>query len=120
MPEVALRRELDSRGLRYRIQFTPIAGLRRTVDVAFTRARVAVFVDGCSWHRCPVHASMPKSNSDWWAAKVERNVRRDEEMDRRLAEAGWETVRVWEHEVASVAADDIERLVRCRTGRRVE
>lgn len=107
-PELALRKELHKRGLRFRVDMAPIPGLRRRADVVFTRRRVAVYVDGCFWHRCPQHATDPKSNVRWWAAKLEANVRRDRDTDIRLAAAGWTVVRIWEHESAMTAADRVE------------
>ena len=110
--EMALRRELHRRGLRYRVNFK-IPGLGRTrPDIAFTRQKIAVFVDGCFWHRCPEHATFPKANAEWWAKKLDVNVRRDREIDDALREAGWTAVRVWEHEDPAEAADRIESLVR--------
>ena len=73
-PELALRRELHRRGLRYRVDHAPIAGLRCRADIVFTRARVAVFVDGCFWHACPEHGNIPTANREWWQAKLELNV----------------------------------------------
>lgn len=113
-PELALRSILHARGLRYRVNFKPLAGHRHTADVVFTRARVAVFVDGCWWHQCPEHYAQPKSNTDYWLPKIERNVARDEKVDRLLAEAGWTVVRAWEHEDPVKVADQVERLVRER------
>ena len=92
----------------------PIAGHRGRADVVFTRARVAVYVDGCFWHKCPIHATAPKSNSEWWREKLEANVRRDRDIDRRLVEAGWSVVRIWEHEDPKAAADRVEATVRAR------
>ena len=69
-PELALRRELFRRGLRYRVGFAPLKGVRRTVDIAFPRVKVAVLVDGCFWHGCPEHHRSPKAHSDYWEAKV--------------------------------------------------
>lgn len=110
-PELALRRELWRAGLRYRVH-VPIAGLpRRRPDIVFTRARLAVFVDGCFWHSCPQHAHLPRSNSDWWAWKLQANRERDRDTDRRLAELGWTAHRVWEHEDMSVAAQTIRDIV---------
>jgi DNA mismatch endonuclease (patch repair protein) len=83
----------------------------------FVRARVAVFVDGCFWHCCPVHGSSPTRNAAWWRRKLDLNKERDEDTDRRLRESGWEVIRVWEHEVATEAADRIEDVVRRRAGR---
>lgn len=97
-PEVALRRALHARGLRFRVGY-PVPGMsRRSIDIAFTRLKVAVFVDGCFWHRCPEHATDPKANSDYWAPKLQRNVERDRETVSALVEAGWLVIRVWEHE----------------------
>ncbi|MGI8519748.1 MAG: very short patch repair endonuclease [Actinomycetota bacterium] len=108
IPELALRRELHRRGLRYRVDLAPLKGLRRRADVVFTRHRLAVFVDGCFWHRCPLHGTSPKNNADWWRVKLDRNVERDKNTDAALAGAGWTVVRVWEHEEAKVAADRVQ------------
>jgi DNA mismatch endonuclease (patch repair protein) len=113
--ELALRRELWRRGLRYRIEVAPLLGLRRRADVVFSRARVAVYVDGCFWHSCPEHATVPKANRAWWIAKLKANVARDRDTDARLGAAGWAVIRVWEHEVVAEAADRIEQTVRRRT-----
>jgi len=110
-PEKALRSELWRRGLRYRVDFKVVGG-RRRVDIVFTRARVAVFVDGCFWHRCPVHATVPKANREWWEAKLSMNVDRDRATDEALLQAGWTVIRIWEHERASAAGDRIEAMVR--------
>jgi len=112
--EIRLRSILHSRGLRYRVHQRPLKGYRRTADVVFTRAKVAVYVDGCFWHGCPLHGTWPKRNADFWRQKIETNVRRDRETDEALAEAGWVPIRVWEHEDASAAADRITTLVRTR------
>ncbi|GHE08385.1 very short patch repair endonuclease [Klenkia taihuensis] len=85
---------------------------RRRPDIVFTRQRVTIFVDGCFWHSCPVHATAPKSNSDWWAAKLQRNVVRDRETDDRLRALGWTVLRFWEHEDPIAVVDVIERVVR--------
>jgi DNA mismatch endonuclease, patch repair protein len=108
-PELALRRELYRRGLRYRIDVQVLPGLRRRADVAFPRRRVAVFVDGCFWHACPEHGTSPKANAVWWRAKLDANVQRDRDTDRRLEEAGWTPVRIWEHEDPVRAADLVEQ-----------
>lgn len=114
-PELALRRELHRRGLRFRKHVRPLPGTRCTADIAFTRLRVAVFVDGCFWHRCPLHSTDPKSNVEFWKAKFERNVIRDRQNDAALSAAGWTVVRVWEHEDIGAAADRVESTVRDAT-----
>lgn len=111
-PELALRRLLHAAGLRYRVDRAPLPGLRRRADVVFTRAHVAVYVDGCFWHSCPVHATHPRNNAQWWADKLAANVARDRDTDRRLEEAGWTVVRIWEHEDPAVAAEKVLRAVR--------
>ena len=117
-PELALRRELHARGLRYRLCH-PVPGFpRRTIDVAFPGAQVAVFVDGCFWHGCPEHGTGPKANDRWWAEKLARNGERDRETDAALAAAGWHVLRFWEHEDAARAADRVESLVRGRRAAR--
>jgi DNA mismatch endonuclease (patch repair protein) len=108
--ELAVRRELWALGLRYRVDY-PATGGRRRVDVAFTRVRVAVFVDGCFWHSCPLHGTRPKANDEWWKAKLERNVERDRAADEELQAAGWTVVRSWEHEDPVTAAHRIAEIV---------
>jgi DNA mismatch endonuclease (patch repair protein) len=115
-PEIALRSELHRLGLRFRIHRRPIPGLRATADIVFGPAKVAVFVDGCFWHRCPIHATAPKANGDWWAEKLDANVARDRYTDKRLEDSGWRVVRVWEHESPTVAAAEILRVVSERRG----
>lgn len=89
-----------------------MAGGRVRVDICFTRARVAVFVDGCFWHVCPLHHQPPKRNTDYWAPKLAANVARDRRNDAGLVGDGWLVVRVWEHEAVDEAADRIEIAVR--------
>lgn len=107
-PEMALRRELHARGLRYRVQVRVPGNRRRTVDIAFTRARLAVFVDGCFWHGCPEHGILPRTNSEWWTWKIARNVARDQDTTRLLENSGWSVLRLWEHEPPKGAADKVE------------
>ncbi|MGW8564766.1 very short patch repair endonuclease [Isoptericola sp. NPDC055881] len=110
-PELALRRELHARGLRYRVTYPVPGQRRRTIDIAFTRAKVAVFVDGCFWHGCPDHGTRPRSNSDWWLDKLAANRARDEDTNMALNDLGWTVVRVWEHEPVADAAARIDAIV---------
>lgn len=107
-PEMALRRELHRRGHRYRVHTSPLAGLRCRPDIIFGPARVAVFVHGCFWHRCPIHATAPKANRGYWEQKLARNVARDQRNEEALTAAGWRVVVVWEHERACDAAARVE------------
>lgn len=111
-PELAVRRALHRAGLRYRVGL-PVSGLpRRTIDIAFTRIKLAVFVDGCFWHGCPQHATWPKSNAAWWEAKILKNRERDGETTRQLEDAGWTVIRIWEHEPAESAAGHLIDVVK--------
>jgi DNA mismatch endonuclease (patch repair protein) len=114
---MALRRELWRRGLRYRVDRPPLKGMRRRADIVFGPTKVAVYVDGCFWHSCPDRATTPKSNRQWWADKLDANVQRDRDTDRRLEDAGWLVVRVWEHEDMVDAAHRIAEAVSKRRGR---
>jgi DNA mismatch endonuclease, patch repair protein len=113
-PELALRSAVHALGLRYRVDAPPLKGLRRRADLVFSRAKVAVFLDGCFWHGCPVHHTVAAANATFWADKVSGNRARDRDTDARLAAAGWESVRVWEHEDPVLAAQRVAEVVRAR------
>lgn len=106
--EQQIRSALHVQGLRFRIHHAAVTGTRRTIDIAFPRARLAVLCDGCFWHGCPLHATTPKTNRDWWVAKIAANVARDRDTDARLARDGWIVLRVWEH----IPLDAAVRMIR--------
>lgn len=86
-------------------------------DFVFRRERVVVFVDGCFWHACPIHGTRPKSNVDFWDAKLDRNVARDRRADRELSDSGWKVVRFWEHSVKrdpSLCTEELEAILASR------
>jgi DNA mismatch endonuclease (patch repair protein) len=110
--ERALRSELHRRGYRFRVDYpVRVDGRSPRPDIAFTRKRLAVFVDGCFWHGCPEHGGKPKQNTHYWGPKIARNMERDGEHNDRLAAAGWRVVRIWEHEETFAAANQIEGLL---------
>lgn len=111
-PELAVRRVLHAAGLRYRVDFRLAPPLRARADIVFTKCRVAIFIDGCFWHSCPVHGSYPKRNAEYWLPKLARNVARDRETDSALEGMGWKVVRFWEHEAPGDVAVKIIELVR--------
>jgi DNA mismatch endonuclease (patch repair protein) len=119
-PEMRIRSELHRRGWRYRVDLRVNVGVGRRPrpDIAFTRARVAVFVDGCFWHCCPEHGRPPLSNGAYWGPKLARNAQRDAEDTERLQEAGWSVVRVWEHVALEEAVRRVEEALGspCRAG----
>lgn len=117
-PELALRSAVHALGLRYRVSARPLPDLRRTADLVFPRAKVAVFLDGCFWHGCPQHHTVAVTNAGYWAQKVLTNRARDRDTDARLAAAGWISVRIWEHEDPRQAAERIREVVLARRGPR--
>ncbi|MGH3407954.1 MAG: very short patch repair endonuclease [Streptosporangiaceae bacterium] len=110
-PELALRSRVHELGLRYRVAARPLPSVRRTADLVFTRARVAVFMDGCFWHGCPDHHRPSQRNEQFWREKIARNRDRDAETDKLLQDAGWTVVRIWEHEQPELAALRIRETV---------
>lgn len=107
-PERAIRSLLHAAGKRYRVDVClDLGGVRPRPDILFTRARVAVFVDGCFWHCCPEHGRQPGVNGGYWGPKLERNIARDRAADAALTAAGWTVVRVWEHEPPGEASERI-------------
>jgi DNA mismatch endonuclease (patch repair protein) len=116
-PELALRSALHAMGYRYRKDFRIDLPQRRVrPDIAFTRRRVAVFVDGCFWHACPEHGSKPKNNEWYWSPKLARNVERDRAADDALTRAGWTVVRLWEHVPVAEAVAAVIAAVGTRSG----
>lgn len=114
-PELALRRELHRRGLRYRLDRPIVRGTRRRVDIVFGPSKVAVLVDGCFWHGCAEHGShVPRVNEWYWPDKIAGNKARDADTDARLSDDGWLVIRVWEHEDPVAAAERIAVEVRGR------
>jgi DNA mismatch endonuclease, patch repair protein len=109
--EVVIRSALHREGLRFRKHKRPVDDLRCEADVVFPSERLAVFIDGCFWHGCPVHATRPATNSGWWASKLDGNKERDRLNDHRLRAAGWTVVRIWEHESPNVAAQMVSHQV---------
>jgi DNA mismatch endonuclease (patch repair protein) len=101
IPEVVLRRALWAKGYRFRIQYS-----KEKIDIAFPKKKIAIFVDGCFWHSCPIHSHIPQSNVNYWVPKLKKNLERDKEKSERLKNNGWKVLRVWEHEIA-----DIDKVV---------
>ncbi|OLT00086.1 very short patch repair endonuclease [Pseudonocardia sp. CNS-004] len=114
-PEMLVRREAHRRGLRYRVNATLPGMSRRRADMVFPGPRVAVFVDGCFWHSCPDHATIPKANNQWWVTKLRKNAARDRETNDHLTSIGWVPLRFWEHQSATDIVDVIEKIVKDRS-----
>lgn len=116
-PELEVRALVHAMGLRYRVDAAPSPTLRRRADLLFKGPRVAVLIDGCFWHGCPLHYIAPATHSEFWAKKVETNRARDRDTNHALAREGWAVLRLWEHEEPQHAANVIAALVRERTSR---
>lgn len=110
-PELEVRRLLHAAGLRYRVNAKPEPDLRRTADILFSRKRIAVFIDGCYWHGCPDHYTVPKANAKFWREKLHRNRVRDVDTTRFLEGRGWKVMRFWTHETPQLVAAAVERAV---------
>ncbi len=111
LTELRLRRALHARGLRYFVHRRPVEGVRCAPDLVFPGIWLAVFLDGCFWHRCPEHQTAPVTNGDWWRAKLDRNQARDGEHNQALEAAGWSVLRIWEHQPLAEAVDLVVRRV---------
>lgn len=117
-PETQLRSMLHRLGYRFRKNFSIHAGdLRVKPDVVFTTKRLAIFVDGCFWHRCPIHGTEPSVNTSYWQPKLTRNVARDRRVDEALSSAGWLVIRIWEHEPVDEAVRAVANALAAETGR---
>ena len=114
LPERALWEALESLGLEFERNVRPETDLRREADVVFWEERIAVFVDGCFWHGCPLHGTLAKANAEFWKRKIERNKERDADTNAKLLERGWTVIRIWEHvdpvEAARVVAKVVEEV----------
>src|SRR4051812_38731820 len=95
-PETTVRSKLHALGYRFRVSYKTPAG---KVDIAFPKVKLAVQIDGCFWHSCPLHGCKPKSNVSFWLPKLLANKKRDEKQAILLQSAGWNLLRFWEHQV---------------------
>lgn len=107
-PEIEIRSQLHRAGARFRKhRAIKLDGLRVRPDLVFVGPRIAVFVDGCFWHRCPLHGTDPVRNGDFWRRKLDRNVERDRTVDAALVDADWRVIRLWEHVPPLDAAGEV-------------
>jgi DNA mismatch endonuclease (patch repair protein) len=111
--EVEVRKRLHALGLRFRVDYAVVP--RRKADLAFTKARVAIFLDGCFWHGCAEHRSTPQHNRTWWSAKLRANRQRDVDTTKRYEALGWLVLRFWEHDGSNAVCDKVVSLLRTRT-----
>jgi len=93
--ELILRKFLWKNKLRYMLH----QNLPGKPDIVFKSKKVAIFVDGCFWHKCPKCYKEPKSNKKYWIPKINKNVKRDKANNLKLKKDGWKVLRFWEHEI---------------------
>ncbi|MGC4154456.1 MAG: very short patch repair endonuclease [Propionicimonas sp.] len=110
-PELAVRRLVHAMGMRYLVNARPVPNIRRTADLVFRGPRVAVFIDGCYWHGCPLHYRQPATHVDFWRDKVTQNQARDADTDTVLRAAGWRVLRFWEHDAPETVAEAIRAAI---------
>lgn len=110
-PEMEVRRRLHAQGFRYRVNYRAVLEVRRTADIAFTRHKIAVFIDGCFWHGCPAHYTAPTKNAEYWAEKVARNRHRDLETSAIYERNGWTVLRFWGHDDSLCIVEAVTRAV---------
>ena len=94
-PEILLRKALWRAGYRYSLK----SKLPGRPDIVLARFKIAIFVDGCFWHRCPTHFKPPVNNQKFWSKKIEGNVLRDKRNSKTLKKQGWKVLRLWEHDI---------------------
>jgi DNA mismatch endonuclease (patch repair protein) len=116
-PELRVRSLLHRNGYRFRVDLSPVSATRSRADIVFARLKVAVYVDGCFWHACPLHGTWPKANADWWRSKIESNWIRDRKTDAALRASGWLVVRIWEHDEPVDALSMITAALQTRSAR---
>ncbi len=116
--ELAVRSRLHAAGLRFRVDLPiRVEGAPRTIrpDVVFPKQRIALFIDGCFWHGCPEHGTLPaETNASYWSNKIDENRARDARHDAVLTSGGWTVLRAWEHEDPDAVVDRVAGLVRLR------
>lgn len=105
--EMQLRRALWKAGMRYRVNFK----LPGKPDIAFPKRKIVIFIDGCFWHGCPIHGSIPKTNTGFWEAKIKGNIERDRSITTQLATDDWVVIRVWEHEIKKCVDAVVENII---------
>jgi DNA mismatch endonuclease (patch repair protein) len=113
-PERLLRSALFNAGVRFRRNVRPVANLKCEADIVLRKRRLCIFVDGCFWHGCPKHFGCPKTNSSWWNEKIEATKARDCNQSALLKAAGWNVLRIWEHEIAPTRVSSVVSRIKMK------
>ena len=99
-PELMLKRIMKLLGFSYQPK-----GIIGKPDFANKKYKIAIFIDGCFWHRCPKHYIKPKTNIIFWKDKIRKNVKRDGAITKKLEKEGWKVIRIWEHDLKLLRSD---------------
>lgn len=107
-PEIKLRKMLFATGVRgYRIHYA----LPGKPDIVFVKKKIAIFIDGCFWHKCPVCFQEPETRKDFWMKKIQSNIDRDKKVNEQLKKDGWIVIRIWEHDIKKEPQEAIKKIV---------
>jgi DNA mismatch endonuclease (patch repair protein) len=107
-PEIKLRKILFAVGIRgYRIHHN----LPGKPDIVFTKKKIAIFIDGCFWHKCPVCFQEPETRKDFWMKKIQSNIDRDKKVNEKLKHDGWTVIRIWEHEIRKEPEKAVKKII---------
>ena len=109
-PESEIAKACFAMGLRYR-KNVEIPEVKTRGDLVFRKHNLVVFIDGCFWHGCPWHYKTPKTRSEWWDNKIQKNRKRDLDKTKKLRRLGWKVVRIWEHVNTDKGVEKIIRSI---------
>lgn len=110
-PELALKPHLELMGFAYQAKIDSIK-----IDFIHEFHKIAIFVDGCFWHVCPLHGTMPGSNTNYWIPKLRKNIETDHKVNETLIKAGWRVIRIWEHNIKKDSVESVISRIRFISG----
>lgn len=106
-PELVFRKILYKNGIRYRLHYK----IDGKPDIVIVSKKIAIFIDGCFWHKCPKCYRQPNSNLDYWLPKIQRNVMRDKAVNNNLKSKGWRVIRIWEHQIKKAPNKALDKVL---------
>jgi DNA mismatch endonuclease, patch repair protein len=112
--EIALRKALWREGFRYRKNPSSYFG---KPDIVLKKYKTVIFLDSCFWHACRKHFRLPETNRDFWSTKIEKNKKRDKEVNEYYRKLGWSIIRIWEHEIKADMDKTVNKIVKVLAGR---
>lgn len=107
-PEIQFRKLIWSMGIRgYRIHYN----LLGKPDIVFIKKKIAIFIDGCFWHKCPICFQEPETRKEFWMGKIQSNIDRDKKVDEQLKNDGWTVIRIWEHVIKKEPEKAVKKII---------